>query len=406
MEWKFWNKKGEEKRNNAQELQYLTPAQCGEALTFGQIFNRYSAMNISAVFAATNLIANTIASLPIKVLINDEKGNNVWDNHTVNIAFSNPNNGNISQFTLIKLIIQSVILKGNAFVLIQRDGEGNVKSLKFVESQDVTINYDKIKGKLNYTVNYQPKTIEPKDMLHFILNSYDGVNGVSVVSYATRTIGITNSSENSAKAFFDNGMNVNGLLKVNSPISQQQKMEIRQSWQQAYNGNGGGLAIINGNMDYQQLTLNPSDSQLLESRNFNVSDIARFFNINPLLIGGQGGASYASLEMLENAFLVHTLQPYITMIESELNRKLLRPIDNNLSIIIETNELLRTEKDKQANYYKTMIDSGILTRNEVRKELGYGEIEGGDVATVAYSDINQNTVGNTDQNNDKSNNKE
>lgn len=406
MEWKFWNKKGEEKRNNAQELQYLTPAQCGEALTFGQIFNRYSAMNISAVFAATNLIANTIASLPIKVLINDEKGNNVWDNHTVNISFNNPNNGNISQFTLIKLIIQSVILKGNAFVLIQRDGEGNVKSLKFVESQDVTINYDKIKGKLSYTVNYQPKTIEPKDMLHFILNSYDGVNGVSIISYAARTIGITNSSENSAKAFFDNGMNVNGLLKVNSPISQQQKMEIRQSWQQAYNGNGGGLAIINGNMDYQQLTLNPSDSQLLESRNFNVSDIARFFNINPLLIGGQGGASYASLEMLENAFLVHTLQPYITMIESELNRKLLRPIDNNLSIIIETNELLRTEKDKQANYYKTMIDSGILTRNEVRKELGYGEIEGGDVATVAYSDIHQNTVGNTDQNNDKSDNKE
>ena len=152
-------------------------------------------------------------------------------------------------------------------------------------------------------------------------------------------------------------------------------------------------------MDYQQLTLSPEDSQLLSSRQFNVADIARFFNINPLLLGCESGASYSSLEMLQNAFLVHTLQPYIAMIESELNRKLLKPSENNLSIILETNDLMRIDKQSQANYYKTMVDAGILSRNEVRKEIGYNPFEGGDEHTIAYSDTEQNTLENNTESN-------
>lgn len=238
-------------------------------------------------------------------------------------------------------------------------------------------------------------------MLHFLLHSYNGINGVSLLTYAARTLNITNASENSAKNFFSNGMNVNGLLKVNTPINQKQKDEIRTSWNQAYNGSSGGLAIINANMDYTQLQLSPEDSQLLSSRQFNVSDIARFFNLNPVLLGGESSASYSSLEMLQNSFLVHTLQPYLSMIESELNRKLLKPSESNLEIILETNEILRIDKQSQASYYKTMIDSGILSRNEVRKELGYSAIENGDRITVAYSDISQNTVNSDNNNNDQ-----
>ena len=172
------------------------------------------------------------------------------------------------------------------------------------------------------------------------------------------------------------------------------------SWNQAYSGNGG-LAIINGNMDYTQLQLSPEDSQLLASRQFNVSDIARFFNLNPVLLGGESSASYSSLEMLQNSFLVHTLQPYISMLESELNRKLLKPSENNLEIILETNEILRVDKSSQAAFYKSMVESGILTLNEVRKELGYSSIEGGDVNFIPFTDISQNTVNGDSNNNDQ-----
>lgn len=382
------------------EKREFTYVSANGALTFGSLYNSASAMNISAVFAATNLIANTIAMLPLKVLINNEEGQNETTTHPVALCFDNKKNV-ISKFTLLKLIVQSVILRGNAFVYIVRTG-GVVTSLRYIESGDVTINYNKQKNELYYDCStVSNKHIMPKDMLHFVLNSYDGVNGVSLLSYAARTLKITNASENSAKNFFENGMNVNGLLKVNTPITAQQKEEIRSSWNQAYNGEGGGLAIINANMDYTQLQLSPEDSQLLASRQYNVADIARFFNINPLLLGGESGATYSSLEMLQNAFLIHTLQPYISMIECELNRKLLSENETNLTIILETNELLRIDKQAQANYYKTMVDGGILSRNEIRKELGYNGFEGGDSHTVAYSDAAQNTIENNDTNTDE-----
>ena len=393
----FFSKK--EKREN-DGLQYVGYA---DALTYGILVNRHSAMNISAFFAACNLIANTIAMLPIKVLTRGETGKNELENHPLNLVFTDHDNDNLlSRFTLIKMIIQSVIIKGNGFCYIQRAQDGTVIGLRFLESSDVQIYYNKHKDILYYDAPIiSKKHIEPIDMLHFLLHSYDGVNGVSLLSYANRTLGITNASENAAKSFFENGMNVNGLLKVHTPLSQKQKDEIRSSWQQAYSGNGGGLAIINANMDYTQLQLSPEDSQLLSSRQFNVADIARFFNMNPLLLGGESGATYSSLEMLQNAFLIHTLQPYISMIECECNRKLLKPSESKLSIILETNDLLRIDKSSQANYYTAMLNNGVLTRNEVRKELGYSAVEGGDELVIPFTDISQNTIGGNADNNEE-----
>lgn len=392
----FWNRNKEKEKRELEQreqnnIQYVT---YGDALTFGTILNNYTAMNVSAFFAATSLISNTIAMLPIKVLVSGVDGKNENEQHPIIKALDNM--PNISKFSLLKLIVQSVILRGNAFVYVERKGK-TVTGLRYLESGDVTINYDKEKNTLWYQCTMvSNKYIQPKDMLHFVLNSYDGINGVSLLSYAKRTLAITNASENSAKQFFDNGMNVNGILKVMTPISQKQKEEIRQSWNQAYSGQGG-LAVINGNMEYQQLTLSPEDAQLLSSRQFNIADIARFFNLNPLLLGGESGATYSSLEMLQNAFLIHTLQPYISMIEAEMNRKLLGQDEQNLEVILETNDLLRIDKSSQANYYKTMVDTGILSRNEVRKEIGYGDFEGGDEHTIAYSDAAQNTLENNEE---------
>lgn len=394
----FRNRKKEVEKREAQPVQYVT---YGDALTFGQIFNNYTALNCSAFFAATSLISNTIAMLPIKVLVSGVDGKNNYEEHPILTALDNM--PNISKFSLLKLIVQSVILRGNAFVYIERKGN-KVTGLRYLESGDVTINYDKIKNTLWYQcTNVSNKYIQPKDMLHFVLNSYDGVNGVSLLSYAKRTLAITNASENSAKNFFDNGMNVNGILKVLTPISQKQKEEIRQSWNQAYSGQGG-LAVINGNMEYQQLTLSPEDAQLLSSRQFNVADIARFFNLNPLLLGGESGATYSSLEMLQNAFLIHTLQPYISMIEAEMNRKLLGQDEQNLEVILETNDLLRIDKQAQANYYAAMLSNGILSINEIRKEIGYGEVENGDKHIIPFTDISQNTI--NEENNTQENTEE
>ena len=193
---------------------------------------------------------------------------------------------------------------------------------------------------------------------------------------------------------------MSGVLTVQGQLQQKQKDEIRSSWAQAYANGGQGLAVLQGNMTYQPIQINAKDAQMIESRQFNIQDIARFFGINPILLGDlSNGVSYNTIEAVQQEFLVHTLQPYVTMIENEFNRKLLKPSERNLNITLETNEILRTDKAAQAQYYATMLTNGLLTRNEVRKELGYNPVEGGDDLIIPFTDLSQNTLNqNKDQN--------
>ena len=334
-------------------------------------------------------------------MISDESGKNEAEKHPLNYVFSDRNADNlITKFTLIKLLVQSVLLRGNGFALIERNGD-RVKTLRYLEPNDVIINYDKVRNTLYYDVPLIKKKVDPKDMLHFVMFSYDGIKGLSVLQNAARSLSIAHSSENAAKGFFDNGMMINGILKVQGPVNQKQREDLRTAWNETYTANGSGIAILQGNMDYQTIQLSAKESQMLESRQFSVNDIARFFGISPVLLGDLTKTSYSSLEAVQNDFLVHTLQPYITMIENELNRKLLKPSESNLSITLETNEILRTDKAAQASYYSALISTGVMTINEVRKELGYNGIgEDGNKNIIPFTDINQNTI-NANKDNDK-----
>lgn len=357
----------------------------------------YGAMNISAFFSAVNLIANSVAMLPLKVLNRTGDDSNEMPTHPVARLFGRAWNGsNVSTFQFFKSIVENVILRGNGYAYVKRDGDGNVTELRYLTPSQVTVFYDPVKGTLYYDANVDGRRfrkIEPINMLHFTMHTRDGVQGVSLLSYASRSIGLANDNEDTAAEFFNNGGNVSGYLKaVSGPLSDKQKNEIATAWQAAYGAGGNGIAVLNSNIEYNQLTLSPADSQLLESRAFNVSDIARFFNLNPMLIGGSAGVSYSSVEQLQNYFLTFTLQPWVAMLEGELNRKLLKPSEASLEIVLETNDMLRIDKAAQANYYRAMVDAGILSRNEVRHEIGYNPFEGGDAHTIAYSDAAQNTL--------------
>lgn len=384
---------GSQPKEEKRELSYVSCSASG-ALPFFPFSNGNSAMNLSAVYRAVEIISNSIATLPVKILINDESGKNEADKHPLNYVFSDRNTDNIiSKFTLFKLLVQSVLLRGNGFALIERGG-GRVKSLRYLEPNDVNIVYDKIKNTLYYDVPLIKRRVEPKDMIHLVMFSYDGIKGLSVLQNAARSIGIAQASENAAKSFYDNGMMINGILTVQGPVNQKQREDIRAAWNETYTANGSGLAVLQGNMSYQPIQLSAKDSQMLESRQYSVTDIARFFGISPVLLGDLSAkTNLNTFEALQNDFLVHTLQPYITMIENEFNRKLLSPSEDNLSITLETNEILRIDKAAQSSYYSSLITNGVLSINEVRKEIGYNGIgEEGDLHFVAYSDINQNKI--------------
>lgn len=361
-----------------------------DGLIFSEIDNKYNSMNISAVYRAVEIISDSVAILPIKIKQKDKQHKEELETHPLNYVFGN---STITKYNLIKLLIQSVLLKGNGFAYIHRADDGTPTDLQFLQSGDVQIMWDKQKRNLYYMCNIiSNKKIEPINMIHLLKNTYDGINGISVLSYATRSIKLANNTENSANSFFTNGCNLSGVLTVQGQLNEQQKADIRSSWNQAYSRGGNGLAVLQGNMDYKPIQLSAADSQMLESRRFNVSDIARFFGISPVLLGDLSHSNYNTIEATQNQFLLHTLQPYITMCELEFSRKLVKPSEKGIEINFDESALLKTDKTAMAQYYGNLLDKGVLCINEVRKELGYSEIEGGDKHLISYTKIEDNII--------------
>ena len=383
-------------RNDIHDAILTTPSvqSVNTGLLFGNLFQNGNSLTLSAVYRCVELISDSVAILPIDIETKDGK---YLPNHQLYQVFDNRDNI-LDKYTFIKMLIQSVLLKGNAYAFINRNQDGSVKSLRFLESNDVTINYNKETGKLLYSVPLiSKKQIEPINMVHLKKFSYDGINGLSVLSFASNSVKNSKNTEQSASDFFSNGRNLAGILKVNSPLTPQQTKDIKKAWSETYTNNGQGIAVLQGNMDFQSISVNSADAQMIESRHFNVTDICRWFGVNPILLGEEGGSQYGVVESLQREFVLHTLLPYVKMIEEEFNRKLLKLSEiNDINIKFDIEFLLKANKKEEAEYLVALSNNGLLTPNECRLQLGYQPIEGGDELHIAFSDVNQNTINNTE----------
>lgn len=385
MEWNIF-KRNREKRDAGDAI-LTTPT--GTGLNFGSLFNQQNAIGLSTVFRCINLISDSIAVMPIGVYTMD--GGKVP--HQLKYILNN-NKNYVTKFEFIKLLVDSILIKGNGFAYIERNGDGSAKSLRYIESSDVTIHYTKSTNDLYYTCNLvSNKKIEPCNMIHLKMFSYDGVNGISILSVGSRALRLANSTENSALNYFDSGMNISGVLSVASSLTPQQIKDIKQAWNDTYVSGNGGIAVLQGNMTYSPVSSNANEAQLLENRNYAVIDICRWFGINPLLMGI--GTTYGDVEQAQNEFVLHTLLPYVENIEEEFTRKLLKPSEQqSLEVVLDENYLLRMSKINEANYYTTLTNAGVLSVNEVREKLGFIKVDGGDDLRIPYSDANQNNINN------------
>ena len=381
-----------------------TSSNISTSLLFGG-YTKKNAIGLSAFFAATNLISNSIALMPISEnQLNDNK-RTVVENSNITPLFYNMF---LTKFNVLKKIVEDVILKGNAYLYITRDEEGHPKSLTYLRPSQVAIQYNELTQDLYYLVTssnkVSKKKILDKDMCHFVMHSNDGVNGLSILSYATRTIDSANATEQSAKQFFDGGCSINGIIRLKNPIvSDKQRNEIRNNWAQIHGGdNCSGIAVLSGVEDFTPITSDPNKSQMLETRRFNVTEIARWFNINPILLGDLSHTSYSDIEQANIEFVQHTLLPWIEMLQNELTRKLI--VNRKRYIDLDENTLLKSNKTNQANFCKTLVSAGIMTANEARTQLGLNPMEGADDLVIPFTKISDNKVnggGNKTDNNDE-----
>lgn len=368
-----------------------------DSLLFGQ-FSKKTASGLSAWFAAVNLISNAIAQAPIYVKERAENKNTIVEDHYIIDLF---NDMRMSRFIVFKQLINDIIYKGNAFLFIKRTN-GKPSKLIYLQPSQVSIVYNPMDDDLKYLVSSNKnvkRTVLPDDILHFYMWSRDGVNGVSLLNYGQRVVDLANAAEQTAKQFFDSGCQITGVLSFNGRVTDEQKQKIRTSWNAIHSGDSGsGLAILEGDSKFEKIAANSQEAQLLETRNYNTTEIARLFNISPILLGDLSHTSYADIEQAQLEFVTHTLLPYIIMFETEIDRKLLKSERTRFFDIDETSQLKGT-KNALATYLSTLVSNGIMTRNEARYILDLNPVEGGDELVIPFTKIEDNTINNNEEDN-------
>ena len=359
------------------------------ALLFGGggSYTQDKAMLLSTVYRCVNLIADSVAQLPFEPYKVDSKGyKKKYQKHPSYHVLNCEPNARMTRYTFIKLLISSMLLRGNGYAYIVREANGDVKELIYLPPEYVTIIPPKyIYEPVRYNVTGFDFEVEARDMIHLLNYSYDGVTGISTLTFARDTLELSSNSEEHARNFFGGGCNVGGILTVQASLNSKQKEDIKSSWNKAFSANSGqsnGLAVLEGNMNYQPISVNSKDAQLLETRAFNVVDICRFFNVSPVMAFDLSHSSYSTVEATNISFLSTTLQPVLSKIELEFKRKLFKN-HADIDIKFDVAELLRTDKSSQSEYYQKMILNGVMSINEVRKELNLIPVKGGDTNFIS-----------------------
>ena len=397
----FTNRKPKEEtieiRSNEPQEQYTVPTGL-EFLT--PYLSKGEATAVSAFFSGLQLISSTIASIPIHV--RDNKSGEIVP-HAVDIAFDSSVQ---SKFTIMKQMIWDLYVNGNGACYIKRASDGTPIELIYCPNGSYSIIYNEANRKLYYLCpNITSKKVEPINMIHLVLNSKDGVNGKGIPLYAKKILDIALATDSHAKNYFENGANIDGILKSNKPLTSAQKTDIKQSWQTVHGpGKQGGIAVIGNDMEYIGVGSNANDAQMLETRKFNAEEVCRYLCIDPILLGISGASSYNSIEQAQLSFLSHCIYPLISLIESEFNRKLIKPSEKGkLFIDFDENHIMFADKSATANYYSTLTKNGILSINEARHMLGFNPIEGGDDHIIPFTDVSQNKIGdkNTEEKKDE-----
>lgn len=368
----------------------------GMALNYGTYYSNFKtskSMMLSTVYRCVTCISNGVASLPAKLYAIDSKGYKMPLHNELSYCISKQPNSKMTAYTFFSLIVKDILLAGNGYALIRKNGD-KVVGLDYIQPGYVSP-IDK-GDHIEYMVAGIKGTVRAEDILHFLNYSEDGIIGISTLAHARRTLGISDFSDGAAEGFFKSGACASGFLKFTSPSNGKQREEILSAWQQASGGTVGtpaGIAVLPSNVEFTQLSISPADAQLLESRKFNVEDICRFFSISPVKAFDLTKSSYATVEATELSFLNDTLRPILVKLEEEMERKFF-PGQENYDIRFDVTELLRADKASQAEYFSKLFTVGAITSNEIRKALDMEPVEGGDEALVQVNLCKLKNIGN------------
>lgn len=330
-----------------------------------------SAMKLSAVWACTRLLSQTIASLPISVFETTPDGKRMAPLHPLHSVIHSAPNPDATATVFWESVVAATLLRGVA--RCEKLFVGNrLVGLRFLAPNRLTIRYRNGTYLYHYVdSNLQQREI-PRDRIWTLPGfSLDGEHGVSVIRYGAEVFGSAIAANGAANSQFKRGLHSTVAVTYPRILNPEQRKEARDTMRTLSGyANAGEPIVLERDSTVHNIGISPEDAQLLESRAWSVEEICRWFGVDPSMVGHGAKVSNwgTGLEQKVIAFLMFTLRPLLQRIEQQISKDLLTPADRTrfyVKVVIEG--LLRADTAARAQFYAAMVNNGILTRDEVRE---------------------------------------
>lgn len=354
----------------------------------GQAVNEGSVLKLSAVWACARLIAETISTLPLGLYEKTSNGRVSLPGHPLyDIIHSRPN-ADSTAVVFWEAMIVAMLLRGNGFAEKKRLG-GRLVALVFLSPARLSISRGADGSRIyRYTNrNGTQRVIPEADIFRIPGFTIDGDWGLSAIEYGSQVFGSALAAGNAANSTFEKGLAPTVAFTMQRILNKEQRTEFRESLAEVSGAlNAGKSPLLEGGMDAKTIGINPKDAQLLESRAFSVEEICRWFRVPPFMVGqSEKSTSWGTgIEQQMIGFLTFTLRPWLTRIEQAINKDLLSPADQ-MAVYAEFSieGLLRADSAGRAAYLASMVNNGLMTRDEGRAKENL-PLKGGnaDVLTV------------------------
>ena len=346
----------------------------------GKPVTERTAMQMTAGYACVRILAESIAGLPLHLYRYKGNGKEKAIDHPLYSLLHDEPNPEMTSFVFREALMCHLLLWGNAFAQVIRNGKGEVTALYPLLPSRMTVDRDE-RGQLFY--RYQrggdetaggkkakPETVIllPQDVLHIPGLGFDGLVGYSPIAMSKNAIGLAMAAEEYGSKFFANGAAPAGVLETPTLIKDVSK--LRDSWNEAYGGsrNAGKIAILEQGVTFKPISMSPQDSQLLETRKYQLDEIARIFRIPPHMIGDLEKATFSNIEQQSLEYVKYTLGPWVCRWEQGLARALLsRDEKQQYFIRFNVDGLLRGDYKSRMEGYAIGRQNGWMSANDIRE---------------------------------------
>ena len=370
--------------------------------TSGKNVTEHSAMQMTAVYSCVRILAEAVAGLPLHLYRYTDKGGKekAIDNPLYFLLHDEPN-PEMTSFVFRETLMTHLLLWGNAYAQIIRNGKNEVIALYPLMPNRMTVdntNKDDAPTMKGSIVN-----LKPTDVLHVPGLGFDGLVGYSPIAMAKNAIGMAIACEEYGAKFFANGATPGGILE--HPGTVKDPSRVRESWNSAFGGssNANKVAVLEEGMKYTPISISPEQAQFLETRKFQINEIARIFRVPPHMVGDLEKSSFSNIEQQSLEFVKYTLDPWIVRWEQSMMRVLLS-VDEKKEYFVKFNleGLLRGDYQSRMNGYSIARQNGWMSANDIRELENLDRIpaeQGGDLYLIngsmlplgsagAYADIN------------------